>query len=457
MKYSLCKFLLIGLAGLFKFNPALAVNPLIMDQFTADPTARVFDGKIYVYPSHDIKAPPGYKGKPDWFVMPDYHVFFSSGNLTDWQDHGVIVAQTGVDWVDPTAYAMWAPDCVYKDGKYYFYFPAIAKKDDQAEGANKRPEFRIGVAIADRPEGPFKPLPTYIQGVRGIDPNVLIDKDGTAYLYYSAGKIYVAKLKPNMTEIDGEPMVIDNLPQKGLIEGPFNFERNGIYYLTYPHVANKIERLEYAMSTSPTGPFKHAGVILDESESGCWTVHHSILDWQGQSYLFYHDRDLSPDFDKNRSIRADKLFFNADGTIQKVKPTLRGVGLVRAESEIQIDRYSAKSAEGIAVSFLDEANPHAGWKTRFTAQKSWVKFNEVDFGRGALTAIKVRAKAGAASTLEIHLDSPDGPLLGRVKVDKTGVWKMHSAMAKNLPNGVRDIVITQAAGQPVEVDWVSFH
>jgi hypothetical protein len=221
-------------------------------------------------------------------------------------------------------------------------------------------------------------------------------------------------------------------------------------------VENKIERLEYATSTSPMGPFKQAGVILDESESGCWTVHQSILDWQGQSYLFYHDRDLSPAFDKNRSIRADKLFFNADGTIQKVKPTLRGVGLVDAKSEIQIDRYSAKSADGIVISLIDEANPHAGWKTTFGTAKSWVQFNEVDFGRGMQKSIKVRAKAGASSTLEIHLDSQDGPLLGRVKIDEATDWKMSSATAKKIPKGVHNIVITQAGVDVIEVDWVSF-
>lgn len=457
MKLSLRRLFFFGFAGFLNIQPVIAANPLIMDQFTADPTARVFEGKIYVYPSHDIKAPPGYKGKPDWFVMEDYHVF-SSDNLTDWKDHGMIVSQTGVEWADPTAYAMWAPDCVFKDGKYYFYFPAIAKPEEKSEGSNekKRPEFRIGVAVADKPYGPFKPLPNYIQGVRGIDPNVLIDKDGTAYLYYSAGKIYVAKLKPNMTEIDGEPMVIDNLPTKGLLEGPFAFERNGIYYLTYPHVENKIERLEYAMSSSPMGPFKQAGVILDEADSGCWTVHHSILDWQGQSYLFYHDKDLSPGFDKNRAIRADKLFFNPDGSIRKVIPTLRGVGLVDAKSEIQIDRYSAKSAGGVAITFLDDTNPHAGWKTTFGTAKSWVRFNEVDFGKGAQKAIKVRAKSGAGSTLEIRLDSEDGPLLGRVKIDKAADWKLASTAATKIPNGVHDIVITQTGGQAVEVDWVSF-
>src|SRR5579864_849525 len=106
---------LLALGGLFFLNQAFATNPLILDQFTADPTARVFEGKIYVYPSHDIPVSPG-KGRPGWFCMEDYHAF-SSGNLTDWQDHGVIVSQTNVDWVNTASYSMWAPDCVFKNGK----------------------------------------------------------------------------------------------------------------------------------------------------------------------------------------------------------------------------------------------------------------------------------------------------------------------------------------------------
>jgi hypothetical protein len=351
-----------------------------------------------------------------------------------------------VDWVDPTAFAMWAPDCVLKDGKYYFYFPAIAKTGG----------FRIGVAVADQPYGPFKPEATPIEGVKGIDPGVLIDKDGSAYLFHSMGKIFVAKLKPNMTEIEGEAKVIENLPEKGLLEGAFAFERNGVYYLTYPHVENKIERLEYATSSSPTGPFKQAGVILDESESGCWTVHHSLVEYKGQWYLFYHDKDLSPAFDKNRSIRADKLFFNADGSIQKVKPTLRGVGLVDANREIQIDRFSAKSAEGITISFLDDANPHAGWKTSFTNANAWVQFNEVDFGRGGKRSLAVRAKSEGGGTLEVHLDNQDGPILGHVKVGKGSAWKTTSVSAKKVPAGVHDLVVTASRGAPIDVDWVSF-
>ena len=432
-------------AGL-QSSAALATNPLIMDQFTADPTARVFDGKIYVYPSHDIKAPPGYTGRPNWFVMEDYHVF-SSENLTDWKDHGVIVKQTGVEWANPTAYAMWAPDCVFKDGKYYFYFPATAKSGG----------FRIGVAVADTPYGPFKPLANYIEGVKGIDPGVLIDKNGDAYLYYSLNKIFVAKLKPNMTEIEGEPKTLENLPEKGLLEGPFAFERNGTYYLTYPHVENKIERLEYATSTSPLGPFKPAGVILDESASGCWTVHHSILDYQGQWYLFYHDRDLSPSFDKNRSIRADKLFFEADGAIRKVIPTLRGVGRVDAKSEIQIDRYSATSPEGIKVSFLDDANPNAGWKTTFGDANSWVRFDEVDFGsRSARKTIAVRARSAGEGVLEIHQGAPDGPLLGRVNAGPGEDWTVITAKSKKITAGMHDLFVVRSGSGPIDVDWISF-
>jgi hypothetical protein len=234
------------------------------------------------------------------------------------------------------------------------------------------------------------------------------------------------------------------------------FERNGIYYLTYPHVENKTERLEYATSVSPMGPFKPAGVILDESASGCWTVHHSILDYKGQWYLFYHDKDLSPSFDKNRAIRADKLFFEADGTIRKVIPTLRGVGLVDAKGPIQIDRHSVTSDEGIAVSFLDEANPHAGWKTTFSGAQSWVRFNEVDFGRGARKTIDVRAKALGGGALEIRLDGQDGPVIGRVEVGAGTEWKTASGAAKSIPAGVHDLVVTQVGAKAVEVDWVSF-
>ncbi|HSC39519.1 MAG TPA: family 43 glycosylhydrolase, partial [Chitinophagaceae bacterium] len=329
-------------------NGALSQNPLIRTMYSADPSARVFGDRVYVFPSHDILASEG-KGRPGWFCMEDYHVF-SSANLTDWTDHGVIVSQTTVPWVNPEGYNMWAPDCIERNGKYYFYFPTGAR-DTVAYGRG----FNVGVAVADRPEGPYTPQPTPVKGIRGIDPNVFIDKDGQAYLYWSAGNIYGAKLKENMLELASDPVILKELPGKGLKEGPYLFERNGIYYMTYPHVENKTERLEYAIGDNPLGPFKVTGVIMDESPTGCWTNHHSLIQFKNQWYLFYHHNDYSPRFDKARSIRADSLFFNADGTIKKVIPTFRGIGVTNASEEIQPDRYSRLSDKGASIAFLDTA------------------------------------------------------------------------------------------------------
>ena len=214
-----------------------AQNPVIRDQFSADPTARVFNNKVYVYPSHDIMPPEGQR--QDWFCMEDYHVF-SSETLTDWTDHGVIVTQNKVPWVRPDSYSMWAPDCVERNGKYYFYFPSAPN------GAMRG--FGVGVAIADSPEGPFIPEPEPIKGINGIDPCVLLASDGNAYIFWGAGRC--AKLKDNMKELaDDTPTekvkwgerefemkgvnCLKGLPSRQA-EGPFAFEYNGNYYLTYP-------------------------------------------------------------------------------------------------------------------------------------------------------------------------------------------------------------------------------
>jgi hypothetical protein len=435
-----CKHFLLtlSLGGLLLQN-AFATNPLIVDQFTADPTARVFEGKVYVYPSHDIPASPG-RGRANWFVMEDYHVF-SSENLTDWTDHGVILNQTNVPWLTRKSFDMWAPDCVFKNGKYYFYFPAGG---------------RIGVAVADKPYGPFKPEEKPIKGANGIDPGLLIDKDGSAYLFWARGRISVSKLKDNMLELDSQPQVVANLPTAGLIEGPFPFERNGIYYLTYPHVQNRIERLEYATSTHPMGPYKPAGVILDEAASGCWTVHQSIVQYKGQWYLFYHDKDLSPNFDKNRSIRADYMYFNEDGTIKKVIPTLRGVGIVDAHSKVQIDRYSAVSPEGTSVSFLDEKNKQAGWKISLHGKNRWVQFNSVDFGKGDWHSANTRCVSSTGGRVEIRLDKLDGPLLATVAIGKGSDWKVIQSTVAQVPSGIHDLVVTQNEDGDVDLDWISF-
>ncbi|HRU92888.1 MAG TPA: family 43 glycosylhydrolase [Candidatus Marinimicrobia bacterium] len=429
-------------------NDVIAQNPIIRNQFTADPSARVFNGKVYLYPSHDI--PPGNgRCRDDWFCMEDYHVF-SSENLTEWTDHGIIVSQNKVPWVDSTSYSMWAPDCIEKDGKYYFYFPTRAKDTSFGRG------FAIGVAIAEYPEGPFTPQPEPIKNVHGVDPNVFIDKDGQAYLYWSMGNIYGAKLKENMIELASEPQMIKGLPEKGLKEGPYLFQRNGIYYMTYPHVQRTIERLEYAMGTNPLGPFKFTGVIMDESPTGCWTNHHSIIEFKNQWYLFYHHNDLSPQFDKNRSVRIDSLFFQEDGTIQKVSPTLRGVGITAASQRIQIDRYSDISKEGASIAFNDSLNTFEGWKAILDRANAWIKYNSVDFGNNKFKSVIVKALSENGGTVQIRLNSVAGPIVAEVKIPDGNKWNIITAPVSKLKSGVQNLVVILKDNNRAEIDWISF-
>jgi hypothetical protein len=433
--------------GLLLGNIGLAQNPLIRNMYSADPSARVFGDSIYVYPSHDILATPGH-GRIGWFCMEDYHVF-ASANLTDWNDDGLVVSQYNVPWVDPTRYSMWAPDCINRNGKYYFYFPSSPRDSSYGKG------FAIGVAVADKPSGPFVPESKPVKDVYGIDPNVFIDKDGQAYLYWAGGKIYGAKLKDNMLQLASEPKVLEALPEKGLKEGPFLFERKGIYYLTYPHVADKTEQLEYAISDNPLGPFKVTGVIMDESPA-CWTNHQSLVQFKDQWYLFYHHNDLSPDFDKARSIRADSLFFEEDGRIRKVIPTLRGVGLTGAVGEIQMDRYSRKSDEGASIAFLDTADKFKGWKTVLAKPNAWIQYNSVDFGKRKFGFVRIRASSATGAVLQIRSASGGGAIIAETKIPAGNEWSTIRTPVSGLKPGIQDLVLSLKDGQEVGVDWISF-
>ena len=433
--------------GLFLLTcSAFAQNPLIRDQFTADPTARVFGDRIYVYPSHDIVPPEG-QGRAEWFNMADYHVF-SSENLIDWTDHGVILNQKDVPWADSTAYSMWAPDAIEKDGKYYFYFPTRRKGAESGEAG-----FTIGVAIADRPEGPYVPQDKPIEGIVGIDPNVFIDEDGQAYLYWSRDKIFGAKLKDNMLELASEPKIFE-LPKKGHIEGPFVFKREGTYYLTYPHVANNTERLEYATGKDPLGPFDHQGVIMDESPTGVWTNHHSIVKFKDQWYLFYHHADLSPDFDKLRSIRADSLTFKDNGLIQKVEPSLRGVGVTPAIDKIQFDRFSSKSDSGVEIAFLDHENTFEGWKVILNQPGSRVSYNAVDFRELPEKATARVRYSGDKGSFKVT--DGKGNTIARFELSKTDSWHTISTDANAPTKGIKNLTLESNAPGTLEVDWIRF-
>lgn len=297
---------------------ARADNPFVTTIYTADPSARAMpDGRLYVYASHDMDPPRGCD------LMDRYHVF-STADLKSWRDEGQILQARDVPWSRPEGGFMWAPDCIFRNGTYYFYFPhpSDSKWNDS---------WKIGVATSKSPAKDFVPMAKPIEGIGGfamIDPCLFLDDDGQAYIYVGGGAHCTGgKLKENMTELDGAMQPMAGLDD--FHEGTWVFKRKGTYYLTYPdnHVEGEgkqrrgANRLHYATSNSPLGPWTHKGIYLQPT--GCDTSHGSVVEFKGKWYAFYHNQSLSGRGNL-RSVCVDELLFNDDGTIKEVVQSKTG-------------------------------------------------------------------------------------------------------------------------------------
>jgi hypothetical protein len=314
-------------------------QPLLKDIYTADPSAHVFNGRLFVYPSHDIDAgvPPDDLGSH--FAMRDYHVFSMAevgGPITD---HGVVLDIRDVPWAGRQ---MWAPEAAESNGKYYFYFPAKDKQD----------VFRIGVATGDNPAGPFKAEPKPIDGSYSIDPAVFKDSDGRFYMYfggiwggqlqrwssgsYKAEDAYpandrpalspkVARLADNMVSFAETPRDVEIRDEQGkpltagdnarrFFEASWLHKYNGTYYYSYS--TGDTHFIVYATGTSPYGPFTYRGKILEPVLG--WTNHHSIVEFKGKWYLFYHDAQTSGGQTHLRNIKVTELRYRPDGSIETI-------------------------------------------------------------------------------------------------------------------------------------------
>lgn len=315
-------------------------EPLVTHIFTADPSAHVFEGKIYIYPSHDIDAGIPQKDDGSHFDMRDYHVFSMDKIDGEVKDHGVALDIKDIPWAGRQ---LWAPDAAYKNGTYYFYFPAKDKEDI----------FRIGVATSASPAGPFKPEANYIEGSYSIDPAVFED-NGTYYMYlggiwggqlqrwstrtYNPDDEYpaddqpallpkIARMSNDMLRFDEELKDVQILDENGeLIKAGDNDRRffeaawmhkyNGKYYFSYS--TGDTHFIAYAIGDNPYGPFTYQGKILNPVIG--WTNHHSIVEFEGKWYLFYHDSTLSGGTTHLRNIKVTELTHNPDGTIQTIDP-----------------------------------------------------------------------------------------------------------------------------------------
>ena len=311
-------------------------QPLVKDLYTADPSAHVFNGKLFIYPSHDIDAGVPADDLGSHFAMRDYHVFSMDAVGGKVTDHGVALDIRNVPWAGRQ---MWAPDAAEKGGKYYLYFPVKDRED----------VFRIGAAVGTSPAGPFTSQAEPIKGSYSIDPAVFKDTDGKYYMYfggiwggqlqrwasgtYTPKDTYPAKDQPalsakiarlgdDMVSFAEAPKDVVLLDEKGkalsagdngrrFFEAAWLHKRNGTYYFWYS--TGDTHFIMYATGTSPYGPFTVKGKILEPVLG--WTNHHSIVEFQGKWYLFYHDAQLSGGQTHLRNIKMIELQYRPDGSI----------------------------------------------------------------------------------------------------------------------------------------------
>ncbi|MGF7032448.1 beta-xylosidase [Paenibacillus mucilaginosus] len=322
-------------------KPVKPGEPLVTHIYTADPSAHVFDGKIYIYPSHDLDRNHASNDNGDQYDMEDYHVLSMEDTESACIDHGEALHVKNVPWASKQ---MWAPDAAYKNDTYYLFFPARDQEDI----------FRIGVAKGDSPAGPFLPEPQYIPGSFSIDPAVFVDEDNRAYMYFGGlwggqlekwqtGKFIAdaegpgpdePALGPRVAELSEDMLTFREAPEEIIIldgqgkpltagdedrryfEGPWVHKYRGLYYLSYS--TGTTHKIVYAVSADPKGPFVFKGTILTPVIG--WTTHHSIVQFQGKWYLFYHDSSLSGGADNKRCVKFTELEYLEDGTIRTIDP-----------------------------------------------------------------------------------------------------------------------------------------
>lgn len=294
-------------------------NPIFRDQFTADPATLVYNDTLFVFVGHD-EAEEG-----QMFNITEW-VAYSTTDMKNWTSHGYVLKPTDFDWA---VYDAWASQVVEKDGKFYFYTTV----------QHGEPHFgkAVGIAVADHPLGPYtdargsalikdSDTPSD-RGWDDIDPTVFIEEDGTAYMAWGNPYLYFAKLKPNMTEIDGEISRID-LPN--YTEGPWFHKRTDLYYLTYPCFAHQglFEKICYATAPEITEDWTYRGILTDRAENS-YTVHPAIVEYKDQWYFFYHNAKLTIDGVSGtlgrRSVAVQYLYYNEDGTIKPILQTKEGI------------------------------------------------------------------------------------------------------------------------------------
>jgi hypothetical protein len=396
----------------------------------------LYNGKVYLYVGED-SAKSG-----NSYLMPDWRCY-SSDDMVNWTDHGVVYSPKNVTW--STSRDANASQVAYRNSKFYYYISTTA-----FDGV------AVGVAVSDSPIGPFKdtlgkPLISASKmtgcnathGWRGLDPTIFVDDDEQAYLYWGNNVCYWTKINPDMISYSGPVNCIpQNDPGFGpdYEEGPWFYKRNNIYYLLYP---SKIpESQHYSTSTSPTGPWKYGGEMqpVQQGEGSSSTIHPGMIDFAGKSYFFYHNGALPGGGSYKRSVCIEEFTYGADGSIPKIPPTTGGV----VKGVKNLNPYDTVQAEticwesGIKTAKCNEG----GMMVDSISDGDYIKVEGVDFGEGA-NLFEARVASSNSGSIELHLDSQSGTLIGTCEVSSTSGWQSWSTKSCTVTDakGVHDLYL----------------
>jgi len=441
------------LAALWQVLSATAQNPFVQTWFTSDPAPLVVGDRLYVYTGHDEDG-------ADFFWMQEWRVY-STADMVNWTDHGSPLALESFSWADDRA---WASQCIERDGKFYWYICAHSKL---SKG------MAIGVAVSDSPTGPFRDAlgkPLFENGSWDhIDPTVMIDDDGQAWLMWGNPRVYYLKLNRDMISYSGELGMLEmteeafgspamNQREKGkkykdsYVEGPWLMKKpnlyqkvgnsktsskrktggktyqtplpsggdGGGYYLLYA-AGGVPEHISYSTAPSPLGPWTYAGEIMPLSDTNSFTNHCGVTDFKGHSYFFYHTGKLPGGGGFGRSVAVEEFKYNGDGSFPTILPTDEGVKPVGTFCP-----YRRVEAETMAFSkgVKTEQNDQVGVYVTDIHNGDYIKLQNVAFGKKCPRTFKARVASGLrGGQIEIRLDSLKGRLLGTVDVPGTGGWE----------------------------------
>lgn len=417
--------LLCGGCGLLNCLNVNAQRPIIQTKYTADPAPMVYNDTVFLYTTHDEDDAEGFKMQ-DWLL-------YTSTDMVNWTDHGVVASLKSFDWVKRDNGA-WAEQVVERNGKFYMYCPIHGNG--------------IGVLVSDSPYGPFKdplgkPLVWQKEHWDDIDPTVFIDEDGQAYMYWGNPNCYYVKLNEDMISYSGDIVKLKETPEH-YQEGPWFYKRNGHYYLAFASTCCP-EGIGYAMSDSPTGPWKTKGYIMRPTERTRGN-HPGIMDYKGKSYVFGLNYDLlkleTNTHYERRSVSVAEMHYNEDGTIQEVPywadTKLEQIGTFnpfrKVEAETMAWGYGLKTAPNAdkSLSVVDVNNGE------------YICVRGVNFGKNKARCFEVSALPLEGGNLKIRLDAPDGKIVGNVNIpqgNETSKYELYSCEV-NAVSGIHDLYLS---------------